>query len=68
MQSPNLETIASHYAMILKEIGVDLEAEGDERNTATGRKSFAGDDRRLQDEHRAAHQDVQSRMPNGGLS
>src|ERR1044071_2643588 len=28
MQSPNVETIANHYAAILKEIGVDLQAEG----------------------------------------
>jgi GTP cyclohydrolase I len=28
MQNPNVETIARHYAAILKEIGVDLEAEG----------------------------------------
>src|ERR1051325_3967576 len=28
MQSPNVETIANHYAAILKEIGVDLLAEG----------------------------------------
>jgi GTP cyclohydrolase I len=28
MQSPNVETIANHYAAILREIGVDLQAEG----------------------------------------
>jgi GTP cyclohydrolase IA len=28
MQNPNVETIARHYAAVMKEIGVDLEAEG----------------------------------------
>jgi GTP cyclohydrolase I len=28
MQNPNVETIARHYAAIMKEMGVDLEAEG----------------------------------------
>jgi len=28
MTAPNLEAIADHYAAILKQLGVDLEAEG----------------------------------------